>query len=168
MKNYETERLILKPADLEDADFFLKLYNLPSFIKYIGDRNLRTREDAEKYIQNKFRPQLERSVFGNYVVIHKELNEKIGAVGIFERDGLDVLDIGFSFFPEFEGKGYAYDAAAHLKDIAKRDFGVSKLSAITSKDNYASQKLIGKLGLKFQKFVTLPEETEELMYFESV
>ena len=168
MKNYETERLILKPADLEDADFFLKLYNLPSFIKYIGDRNLRTREDAEKYIQNKFRPQLERSGFGNYVVIHKELNEKIGAVGIFERDGLDVLDIGFSFFPEFEGKGYAYDAAAHLKDIAKRDFGVSKLSAITSKDNYASQKLIGKLGLKFQKFVTLPDETEELMYFESV
>ncbi|KFC24427.1 GNAT family N-acetyltransferase [Chryseobacterium sp. FH1] len=167
MKNYETERLILKPADLEDADFFLKLYNLPSFIKFIGDRNLRTKDDAEKYIQNRFRPQLERLGFGNYVVIHKELNEKIGAVGIFEREGLDVLDIGFSFFPEFEGKGYAYESASNLKEIAKTDFGVSKLSAITSKENYSSQKLIEKLGLKFQKFVTLPDETEELMYYEN-
>ncbi|MBP6576087.1 MAG: GNAT family N-acetyltransferase [Chryseobacterium sp.] len=167
MKTFETERLILKPADLEDADFFLKLYNLPSFIKFIGDRNLRTKEDAEKYILNRFRPQLERLGFGNYVVIHKELNKKIGAVGIFEREGLDVLDIGFSFFPEFEGKGYAYESASNLKEIAKNDFGVSKLSAITSKENYSSQKLIEKLGLKFQKLVTLPDETEELMYYEN-
>ena len=167
MKTFETERLILKPADLEDADFFLKLYNLPSFIKFIGDRNLRTKEDAEKYILNRFRPQLERLGFGNYVVIHKELNKKIGAVGIFEREGLDVLDIGFSFFPEFEGKGYAYESASNLKEIAKNDFGVSKLSAITSKENYSSHKLIEKLGLKFQKLVTLPDETEELMYYEN-
>ncbi|MBP7498984.1 MAG: GNAT family N-acetyltransferase [Chryseobacterium sp.] len=167
MRTFETERLILKPADLEDADFFLKLYNLPSFIKFIGDRNLRTKEDAEKYILNRFRPQLERLGFGNYVVIHKELNKKIGAVGIFEREGLDVLDIGFSFFPEFEGKGYAYESASNLKEIAKNDFGVSKLSAITSKENYSSQKLIEKLGLKFQKLVTLPDETEELMYYEN-
>ena len=147
MRTFETERLILKPADLEDADFFLKLYNLPSFIKFIGDRNLRTKEDAEKYILNRFRPQLERLGFGNYVVIHKELNKKIGAVGIFEREGLDVLDIGFSFFPEFEGKGYAYESASNLKEIAKNDFGVSKLSAITSKENYSSQKLMHILGL---------------------
>ena len=167
MRTFETERLILKPADLEDADFFLKLYNLPSFIKFIGDRNLRTKEDAEKYILNRFRTQLERLGFGNYVVIHKELNKKIGAVGIFEREGLDVLDIGFSFFPEFEGKGYAYESASNLKEIAKNDFGVSKLSAITSKENYSSQKLIEKLGLKFQKLVTLPDETEELMYYEN-
>lgn len=167
MKNYETERLTLKPADLEDADFFLKLYNLPTFIRFIGDRNLRTNEDAEKYIENKFRPQIERLGFGNYVVIHKELNEKIGAVGIFEREGLDVLDIGFSFFPEFEGKGFAYESAFNLKEIAAADFGISKLSAITSKDNFSSQKLIEKLGLKFQKFVTLPDETEELMYYEN-
>ena len=167
MRTFETERLILKPADLEDADFFLKLYNLPSFIKFIGDRNLRTKEDAEKYILNRFRPQLERLGFGNYVVIHKELNKKIGAVGIFEREGLDVLDIGFSFFPEFEGKGYAYESASNLKEIAKNDFGVSKLSAITSKENYSSQKLIEKLGLKFQKLVTLPDESEELMYYEN-
>lgn len=167
MKNYETERLILKPADISDADFFLELYNIPSFIKYIGDRNLRTKQDAENYIKNRFLPQIEKLGFGNYVVILREDNTKIGAVGIFEREGLDVLDIGFSFFEKYEGKGFAYEAANKLKEIAATDFGVNKISAITTKDNYSSQKLIEKLGFKFQKMVTIPNDDEELMYYEN-
>lgn len=167
MKNYETERLILKPASLDDAGFFLELYNMPKFIKYIGDRNIRTVDDAEKYIRNRFLPQLQKRGFGNYVILLKDGNKKIGAVGIFERDGLDILDIGFSFFEEYEGKGYAYESASKLKEVAKAEFGVEKLSAITSKDNFSSQKLIGKLGLKFRKMITLPGETEELCYYEN-
>ena len=167
MENYETERLILKPADLEDADFFLKLYNLPTFIRFIGDRNLRTKEDAEKYIQNRFRPQIEKLGYGNYVVIHKELNEKIGAVGVFVREGIDVPDIGFSFFPDFEGKGYAYESAVNLMEIVKTEFGIEKLSAMTSDENLSSQKLIERLGLQFKKYVIFPDDNEELRYYEN-
>ncbi len=167
MKTYETERLILKPSDLEDAEFFLELYNMPKFIQYIGDRNIRTKEDAEKYIRNRFLPQFEKLGFGNYVVIKKETGEKIGAVGIFEREGLDVLDIGFSFLPGFEGKGFAYESAFRLKEATAENFGVKKLSAITTKENFSSQKLIERLGLKFRKMVTIPEDDEELMYFEN-
>ncbi|SEQ28782.1 Protein N-acetyltransferase, RimJ/RimL family [Epilithonimonas lactis] len=167
MKNYETERLILKPADLEDADFFLELYNLPSFIKHIGDRNLRTKEDAENYISNRFLPQIEKLGFGNYVVIHKELNEKIGAVGVFVREGIDVPDIGFSFFPDFEGKGYAYESAINLMEIVKTEFGIEKLSAMTSDENISSQRLIERLGLQFKKYVIFPDDNEELRYYEN-
>ncbi|MBV6879453.1 GNAT family N-acetyltransferase [Epilithonimonas ginsengisoli] len=167
MKNYETERLILKPAALEDADFFLKLYNLPSFIKFIGDKNLRTKEDAEKYITNRFLPQIDKLGFGNYVVIHKKLNEKIGAVGVFVREGIDVPDIGFSFFPDFEGKGYAYESAVNLMEIVKTEFGVEKLSAMTSDENISSQKLIERLGLQFKKYVIFPDDNEELRYYEN-
>lgn len=167
MKSYETERLILKAAEVQDADFFLELYNMPSFIQYIGDRNLRTKEDAENYITNRFLPQIKKLGFGNYVVIHKELNKKIGAVGIFEREGLDVLDIGFSFLPNYEGKGFAYESASKLKEVVATDFGVHKISAITTKENFSSQKLIEKLGLKFQKLVTIPEDDVELMYYEN-
>ena len=167
MKTFETERLIMKLADLDDADFFLELYNTPSFIKYIGDRNLRTKEDAEDYIKNRFFPQIEKLGFGNYVVILKENQTKIGAVGIFEREGLDVLDIGFSFLEKYEGKGYAYESANRLKEVAAIDFGVEKLSAITTKDNFSSQKLIEKLGLKFQKIITIPNDDAELMYYEN-
>lgn len=167
MKNYETERLILKPASLEDSEFFLELYNMPKFIKYIGDRNLRTKEDSENYIKNRFLPQLEKLGFGNYVVIMKGENKKIGAVGVFEREGLEVMDIGFSFFEEYEGKGFAYESASKLKDAVRTEFGIEKISAITTKDNFSSQKLIEKLGLKFQKLVKLPGDNEELMYYEN-
>lgn len=167
MKIFETERLILKPADTGDLDFFLKLYNMPSFIKNIGDRKLKTKEDAETYITKRFLPQFQKLGFGNYVVILKEDGSKIGAVGIFERDGLDVLDIGFSFFEKYGGKGYAYESASRLKDAAALDFGVKKLSAITTTDNFSSQKLIEKLGLKFQKMVRIPDDEKELRYYEN-
>lgn len=164
---YETERLILRPVSLDDAPFILDLYNRPSFIRYIGDRHLKTISDAENYIKNRFLPQLEKLGFGNYLLVTKDENEKIGAVGIFEREGLDIVDIGFSLLNEFEGKGYAYEAAQKVKSIGMEDFGLTKISAITSKDNFSSQKLIEKLGLKFQKHITLPNEEEELRYYET-
>ncbi|MDC8102404.1 MULTISPECIES: GNAT family N-acetyltransferase [Chryseobacterium] len=166
-KFYETERLILRPMSLEDKELIFELYNRPKFIQYIGDRNIKTLEDAEDYIRNRFIPQIERLGYGNYLVMTKEGNNKIGGVGIFEREGLDVVDIGYSLLEEFEGKGYAYEAAQKVKSIGMEEFGLSKISAIISKDNVSSQKLIEKLGLKFQKHVTLPGEDEELNYYET-
>lgn len=164
---YETERLIIRPISLEDGEFIFELYNRPKFIQYIGDRHLTNINEAEKYIKNRFLPQFEKLGFGNYLVVTKDENEKIGAVGIFEREGLDIVDIGFSLFEEFEGQGYAYEAAQKVKSIGMDDFGLKKISAITSKDNFSSQKLIGKLGLKFKNYVNLPNEEEELMYYET-
>lgn len=164
---YETERLILRPMTVDDRDFIFDLYNRPSFIRYIGDRNIKTVADAENYIKNRFMPQFEKRGFGNYLMVTKDKGEKIGGVGIFEREGLDVVDIGFSLLEEFEGKGYAYEAAQKVKSIGMDDFGLKKISAITSKDNFSSQKLIQKLGLEFKNYVTLPDDDEELMYFET-
>lgn len=166
-KFYETERLLIRPISLEDADVILELYNMPNFIKFIGDKNLKTLADAENYIKAKFLPQIERLGFGNYLIVLKDGNQKIGGVGIFEREGLDVVDIGFSVLERFEGKGLMFEAAQKVKSIGMEDFGLSKISAITSKENFSSQKLIERLGLKLQKYVTLPNEDEELMYYET-
>lgn len=164
---YETERLIIRPMSLEDSDLILELYNMPNFIKFIGNRNINSLSDAENYIQTKFLPQFEKSGFGNYLIVLKEGNIKIGGVGIFEREGLDIADIGFSVLERYEGKGYMFEAAQKVKSIGMDDFGLNKISAITTKDNFSSQKLIEKLGLKFQKYVTLPNEDVELMYYET-
>lgn len=166
-KAYETERLIIRPVSLEDKDLIFELYTSPKFIQFIGDRGIKTVEDAENYIKSRFLPQLERLDYGNYVLITKDGHKKVGSVGIFEREGLDVVDIGYSLLEEFEGKGYAYEGAQKVKSIGMDEFGLSKISAIISKDNLSSQKLIEKLGLKFKKNVTLPGETEELNYYET-
>jgi len=164
---YETERLIIQPMSVDDREFIFELYNRPKFIKYIGDRQINTVLDAENYIRNRFLPQFDKLGFGNYLVVTKDTGEKIGGVGIFEREGLEIVDIGFSLLEEFEGKGYAYEAAEKVKSIGMDEFGLKKISAITSKDNFSSQKLIEKLGLEFKNYVTLPNEDEELMYYET-
>lgn len=162
----ETERLLLKPMSTDDSQLIFELYNSPNFIRFIGDRNIKTVDDAENYIKNKFLPQIEKLGYGNYLISRKEDGKKIGSVGIFERDGLDVHDIGFSFLPEFEGKGYGYESASKLMEVGFKEFGLKKISAITTKENISSQKLIEKLGLKFQKMVSLPNDEEELRYYE--
>ena len=54
IKRLETERLLLEPMTINEAPFILELYNSPNFIKFIGDRNIKSIDDAENYIINKF------------------------------------------------------------------------------------------------------------------
>lgn len=166
MKTYETERLILKPTDIEDSEFIFKIMNTPKYYKYIGDRNIRTLEDAENHIIQKIYPQYEKMGFGNYTVILKSDSSKIGFCGIYVRPNLETPDIGFAFFEEFEGKGYAYEAASLLKQLAKDEFGLKKLGGITVEYNHSSRKLLEKLGLEFQKKFFMEGDPEELLYYE--
>ena len=168
MKTYETERLLLKPTDLEDAEFILQLLNSESFIKYIGDRNVRTIEDAENYIRNRCFPQFERLGYGSFTVILKEDSSKMGTCGVYARENTDnAPDIGFAFLPQFEGKGYGYESASFLKNLVKNDFNITKLGGITVEYNHASRKLLEKLGLKFQKKFFMDGDPEELLYYEA-
>lgn len=163
----ETERLILQLVNIEDAEFILELYNSPNFIKFIGDRNLRTVKDAENYIKEKFLPHVDKYGFGSFVILRKSDRKKIGNVGIYMRDGLNAPDIGFSFLPKFEGKGFGFEASKKLMEFAFSEFDLKKISAISTKENISSQKLIEKLGLKYQSIVHLPDDPEDLLYYET-
>lgn len=169
MNNFllQTERLKLKPAEINDAEFFLKLYNEPLFIKFIGDRNLKTIADAENYIKEKFLPQFEKLGFGNYVILRKDDGKKIGAVGVFVREAFEIPDIGFSFLEIYQNKGYGFEAANLLKNYVSEKFNLKKLSAITTTNNISSQKLIEKLGLKYFKMVEFPGDDVLLRYYEN-
>lgn len=165
-KTYETERLLIKLVDIDDAEFLLKLLNTEKWLKNIGDRNVRNLEDAQKYVREKNLPQIERLGFGNAVVILKSKEEKIGTVGLYDREGIDGVDIGFAFLEEYEGKGYAYESAKKIMDVGINEFGIKKVSAITLPDNFSSIKLIEKLGLKFKEVVKIPNDTEDLNLYE--
>ena len=164
-KNFETERLILKPTSEEDAEFILELFNTPKWIKYVGDRNIRTVENARDYIQTKMLSQLERLGYSNYTLIRKADNCKIGICGLFDRDGVEGIEIGFAFLPEYEKKGYAFESANKLKNVAFSEFGLAEINAITVKDNISSQKLLEKLGLKLNGTTKLPDDDEELLLY---
>jgi len=164
--SFETERLILRPTELEDAPFTLELLNTPKWLKYIGDRKVYNLEDAANYINEKIKPQYEKLGFSNYIVIRKSDNAKIGNCGLYDREGLEGVDIGFAFLPDYEKKGYAFEAAQKVMSLGFDLFKVKKIKAITTRDNVSSQKLIEKLGLKYIKMIRIPKDEEELMLYE--
>ena len=165
-ERFETDRLILRSTNYDDAAFILRMMNTPLWIENIGDRGVRTVVDAKKYIDEKMLPQYNRLGYGNYTVMRKSDGVKMGTCGLYDREGIDGLDIGFSFLPEFFRMGYAYESSLRIIKAAKEDFGITKISAITIKTNIASQKLLEKLGLVFIKYMRIPNDTEELMYYE--
>jgi RimJ/RimL family protein N-acetyltransferase len=165
-ESFETERLILKPTDITDAKFLLELMNSPKWLKYIGDRNIHTIKNAESYITEKVMTQFDRLGFGSYTVIRKSDGSKIGTCGLFDREGVSGIDIGFGFIPGYEKQGYAIESSLKIKDLAINKFGLKKISGITSKQNIPSQKLLEKLGLRYIKPLTLPNSDEEIMFYQ--
>ena len=163
--SFETERLLLIPTNENDAEFVFVLLNTPKWLKYIGDRKVYSVDDAKKYIKTRMISQLDKLGFCNYTVIRKSDKAKMGLCGLYNRDGLDGIDIGFAFLSEYEGKGYAFEAAKRIKEAALKEFNLECINAITTKYNLASQKLIEKLGLKFIQTITLPNDAEELLLY---
>ncbi|EJL25917.1 GNAT family N-acetyltransferase [Brevibacillus sp. BC25] len=165
LKVLETDRLILRWQTAEDADFVLKLMNEPSWIRFIGDRGLRSTEDARNYILNGAVAMYESLGFGLYLTELKEGNVPIGLCGLIKRDSLEDVDIGFAFLPAYWGKGYAYEAASAVLAHAKEVVGLKRIVAITNPDNASSAKLLQKIGLQEKGMVTLPNNTEEVKFF---
>lgn len=162
----ETERLIISKFSVSDAPFFLELVNTPNWIKYIGDRNIKTIEDAEKRIKEGHLKSYNDNGFGFYKLLLKEENNKtIGTCGLIKRDTLDDVDIGFAFLPEYEGKGFGFEAAFEIMKFSKSEFKLKKLAAITNPDNKNSINLLEKLGFSFEKKVIPFEDNKELLLF---
>ena len=111
MKILETDRLIVRWLSPDDADFILKLLNEPSWLRFIGNKSVKTRADARAYILNGPVEMYSRLGFGLYLVELKEEGHPIGMCGLIKRDALEDVDIGFAFLPVYWGKGNAYESA---------------------------------------------------------
>lgn len=162
---FETERLFLRPTTEIDAKFILRLLNTPKWYKYIGDRNVKTIEEAKEYIKTKMEPQLKRLGYANYTIIRKSDDVKMGTCGLYDRDGLEGIDIGFAFLPEYEKMGFAFEAANKVKSLAFENFGLTEINAMTTRNNISSQRLLEKLGMKLAGTTKLPDDKEELLLY---
>jgi len=165
LKVLETDRLILRWVSLEDAEFILGLLNEPSWLQFIGDKGVRTVEDARAYVLKGPVDMYSRLGFGLYLVELKESVLPIGMCGLIKRDTLEDVDIGFAFLPAYWRKGYAYEAAAAVMAYGEKVLGLNRIVAITSLDNDRSAKLLEKLGLQFEKMLKLAPGSTEVKLF---
>jgi len=157
--------LRLRQLSSEDAEFILELLNEPSFIRNIGDRGVRTIDEAKSYILNGPVTSYARNGFGLYLVKLRETDESIGMCGLIKRDTLEDVDIGYAFLPRFWSKGYAVEAAQATREYAKNVLGLNRIVAIVDPTNDGSIHVLEKIGLKFEKMVRLSEDDIELKLF---
>jgi RimJ/RimL family protein N-acetyltransferase len=161
----ETQRLSLRRFSLEDAAFVLAMVNDPAWLEHIGDRNVRTLEDARAYLRKGALDMYERMGFGMYVVTLKSSDEPIGTCGLIKRDGLDDIDIGFAFLPQFRGQGFALESAAAVLEYGKSALGLKRIVAIVSPANQRSIRILERIGLKFERPMKLPGDDEEISLY---
>lgn len=131
----------------DDAAFILELVNDPAWIQYIGDKGIRTLDDARSYIVNGPVAMYAKMGFGLYLTELKESRVPIGMCGLIKRDSLEDVDIGYAYLPAYRAQGYAYEAAAAVLEYGRQTFGLKRIVAITTLDNQASGNLLKKLGM---------------------
>lgn len=161
----ETERLTISEMTISDASFLLELLNEPDYIKFIGDKNVRSIADAEKHISEKYLPYYQKEGVAFYLVTLKSDNTPIGICGLVDREGLDCTDIGYALLSKYEGKGYAFEATKSMLDFAQNNLKLNPIAAITTIDNIKSSNLLEKLGMKFVKEIFIPNDPEKLRLF---
>jgi len=139
--SFESDRLYLRPTTEEDAALVLAILTAPKALKFIGDRNLHSEEDAREYIRQRALTQLRERGYANYTLVTKETGTKVGVCGLYVRPDLELIDLGYALHPNHEGQ-----ASKRIMQAAKERFGQLKLSAITHGENTASIKVLEALG----------------------
>ncbi|SHF04073.1 Protein N-acetyltransferase, RimJ/RimL family [Microbulbifer donghaiensis] len=162
MFQLETPRLVLSELTEKDAPLMLAVLNDPDFLRNVGDRGVRTEADARRYIVDGPMAMYRQYGFGMYKVELKD-SKAIGLCGLVKRDGLDDVDIGFAFLPQYRSQGYALEAAQAVMHYGQAEIGLKRIVAIALPDNVPSVRLLEKIGLQPEKRITLPNSSEELL-----
>lgn len=165
MKVLESDHLGLHRLTLEDAPFILNLLNEPSYLQFIGDKGVRTLDDARNYILAGPIDSYDRHGFGLYLTTLKDDGTPIGICGLLKRESLDAPDIGYAFLPAHWSRGYAFESASAVLAYARSVLGLTRLVAVVSPDNARSIRLLEKLGLRFERMVRLSADDIEIKLF---
>jgi RimJ/RimL family protein N-acetyltransferase len=164
MDMIHTDRLVLRRLGLDDAAFILELLNEPAFLRFIGDKGVRTLHGAREYILKGPMDSYERHGFGLCAACLPD-GTPAGICGLVKRDGLTDVDVGFAFLARHCSKGYAVEAASAVLTHARRVLRLQRIVAISSPDNLGSIAVLERIGLKFERMIRLVEQGPELKLF---
>ncbi|TDR23702.1 GNAT family N-acetyltransferase [Marinicella litoralis] len=156
-----TDRLSLTELDSKDAAFIFDLFNDEDCIRFIGDRGIKTGSDASEYLQTRLIDSYQKNGFGLYKATLKTDDEPMGICGLVKRDEHNPPDIGFAFLPQFRSGGYCTEAAQAILNWARDQRISDEILAYTNPDNFASIRVLEKIGLLKQTITKLPGQDFE-------
>lgn len=163
----QTARLRLRELAEDDARFIVTLLNDPDFLRFIGDRGVRTVDDAQDYLQQGPLKSYRDNGYGMYLVERRVDQQAVGISGLVRREGLAGPDLGFAFLPAFRAMGYALEASRAVLDFSRAQLNIDRVLAIVSPGNAASIALLEKLGMRSRGTVRLRQDSEELQLYET-
>jgi len=156
----DTKRLTLRPLTLDDASFYLRLVNEPSFIANIGDKGVRDLEGAREALLAGPIAMQSQLGYSLWMVNRKEDGAAIGMCGLIKRDTLPDTDIGYAYLPAYWGQGYAWEAASAALAYGRDAIGLPRLLGIVSPGNTASSELLKKLGMHYVERLATEKDTD--------
>ena len=160
----QTAHLNIRQFTINDAAFIFYLLNTPTCKQFIGERNINSQDDAEKYINNVPLSIYQKYGYGPWLVELSDTLQPIGLCGLFKRNYLDKPDLGFAFLPGFEGRGLAYEASMAVLAYVQDNYGFDYIYATTTAGNMRSQRLLTKCGFIRCGEVTPPDAETLLLY----
>lgn len=160
-----TDRLALRWLTHDDASLMLTIWNDPDFLRHVGDRGIRTLDDAATALAEGPMKLYSEYGYGPYRMGLRDCDTPVGICGLFRRDFLDAPDIGFALLPGYRSQGFATEAARVVVDYAGNGLGLRRLTAIVSPGNSASIVLIEKLGLRFEKMIIVPGDDDAVRLY---
>jgi RimJ/RimL family protein N-acetyltransferase len=161
----QTDRLTLRRLATGDAAFVLLLLNDPAFVRYVGDRGVKTIEAAREYIVKGPLESYARHGFGLYLVELTGTGEPLGMCGLVKRESLADVDIGFAFLPQYRSQGYAAEAAAAVLAHGREELGLRRIVAIVDPENERSTNVLQKIGLRFERMIRLARGEPEIRLY---
>ncbi len=160
-----TERLTIRPFTLDDAAFVVELVNDPDWIRFIGDKAVRTPADAQDYLRRGPLAMYERHGLGLCAVERSGERSPLGTCGLIRREGLQDVDLGFALLPAARGQGIAAEASRAVLAHGFGALGLRRIVAIADLENAASAQVLLRIGMRFEQRVRLTPEDEELALY---
>jgi RimJ/RimL family protein N-acetyltransferase len=160
-----TVRLVLREFTAADAAFVVALVNDPDWLRFIGERNVRTDDDARQFIAEQLVAKYRSQGFGLWAMQRQDDGALLGMCGLVARATLADIDLGYALLPQHRGAGYVREAAAACLDHAARVLGLPRVVAITRPDNAASIRVLQSLGMLHEDTLTLPGTTHTTLLF---
>ena len=159
----------MRRLEFDDASFLVELLNQPSFLANIGDRGVRTVDDAYRYLREGPMAMYEKFGFGLWLVVRRADGAAIGMCGLLRRDNLPDVDLGYAYLPEYWGQGYAFEAAQATLQHAAKKFGLGRVIGVVTAGNQGSIRILEKLGMTFERMVSMrPNEPDVRLYGRSL
>lgn len=149
MQEIETARLYLRQFTPNDLDDLYRIYSDSEVMKYIG-KGVRTRTETETAIYN-ILEHWEQNNFGMWALVHKIDRKIIGRCGLVFLDKTPEIELGYALDKVYWNQGLATEASFASLNYGFQILKLQRIVAIARPENLASQRVMQKVGMKYEK-----------------